>query len=121
MDSKADQTSSWKAVPLVAIKCDGQMQCPAHEIPNHSLLEARRLCLDHAIPITIFPKASISRLLLEVGLTQSGSFYALVLLRPEQVGSSELILTRYEYCYKSFKYNLPVLRTDVSSSSFARG
>lgn len=61
----------WKAVPLVAIKCDGQMQCPAHEIPKHTLLEAVRLCLDTipTIPETIFPKASIRKLLLKAGMT----------------------------------------------------
>lgn len=48
------------------------MQRPAHEIPKCSLLEDVKLCLCHTIPtvpITIFPKASISRLLLEAGLT----------------------------------------------------
>lgn len=86
MVSKTDQTGSWKAVPLVAIKCDGQMQCPAHEIPKHTLLEAVRLRLDHTIPTLpdiIFPKASISKLLLEAGLTQFGNFYTLMSRRPE--------------------------------------
>lgn len=71
MDSKMGLTSSWKAVPLEAIKCDGQMQCPAHEIPKHSLLEAVSLCLDTipTLPDIMFPKASIGKLLLEAGLT----------------------------------------------------
>lgn len=46
MDSRTGKLISGKAVLLVAIKCDGQMQCPAHEIPKHTLLEAVRLCLD---------------------------------------------------------------------------
>lgn len=71
MDSKTGKRSSWKTVPLIAIKCDGQMQCPVHEIPKHTLLEAVRLCLDTipTLPDIIFPKASISKLLLEAGLT----------------------------------------------------
>lgn len=71
MDSKTGQTSSWKAVPWVAIKCDGQVQCPAHEIPKHTFLEAVMLCLDTipTLPDMIFPKTSISKILLEVGLT----------------------------------------------------
>lgn len=71
MDLKTGQTSSWKAVPLVAIKCDGQMQCPAREIPKHTFLEAVMLCLDSipTLPDIIFPKTSINKLLLEAGLT----------------------------------------------------